>query len=65
MTLALDAGIPTLEGFSVYRPWLQRWPLDDDEILAVQGVAEDRDMGWMLWSANTSFNSGHLPPVDP
>ncbi|MCP3973705.1 MAG: hypothetical protein GY720_04350 [bacterium] len=65
VTLALDAGIPKLEGFSIYRPWLQRAFIEADEILALQGVAEERDMGWMLWSANTSFNKTHLPPVDP
>ena len=36
----------------------------DDEILAIQQVAEDRDMGWMLWSANTIFDAGHLPPPE-
>lgn len=65
VSLALDAGIPKLEGFSIYRPWLQRAFIDTEDILGVQGVAEDRDMGWMLWSANTSFNANHLPPVDP
>ncbi|NND03546.1 MAG: hypothetical protein HKN91_12240 [Acidimicrobiia bacterium] len=64
VTLALDSGIPRLEGFSVYRPWLQRAFIPDDEILAIQRVAEDRDMGWMLWSANTIFDAGHLPPPE-
>lgn len=59
---ALDAGIPRLEGFAIYRPWLQRAFLEDSEILGVQQVAADRDMGWMLWSAGTIFDSGHLPP---
>ena len=65
VSLALDSGIPRLEGFSIYRPWLQRAFIEADEILAIQGVAEDREMGWMLWSANTSFNSSHLPPAEP
>ncbi len=64
VTLALDSGIPRLEGFSIYRPWLQRAFIPDDEILAIQRVAEDRDMGWMLWSANTIFDAGHLPPPE-
>jgi hypothetical protein len=61
---ALDAGIPKLEGFSVYRPWLQRAFIPAEEILAIQKIAEDRDMGWMLWSANTLFDSTHLPPAE-
>lgn len=63
VTNTLDAGIPKLEGFSIYRPWLQRAFITDDEILSIQQIAEDRDMGWMLWSANTVFDLGHLPPV--
>lgn len=64
VTAALDAGIPRLEGPSIYRPWLQRAFLDDSEILAIQRVAEDRGLGWMLWSATTLFDSGFLPPPE-
>jgi hypothetical protein len=62
---ALDAGIPKLEGFSVYRPWLQRAFIPAEEILAIQQLAEERDMGWMLWSANTVFDASFLPPAEP
>ncbi|MFQ5555329.1 MAG: putative glycoside hydrolase [Acidimicrobiia bacterium] len=58
--MALDAGIPQLEGFGIYRPWLQRAFLESTEILEVQGVAEDRGLGWMLWSENTSFDASML-----
>ena len=61
---ALDAGIPRLEGYALYRPWLQRAFLEDSEILGVQQVAEARNMGWMLWSAGTIFDTGHLPPPE-
>ncbi|MCP4965181.1 MAG: hypothetical protein GY926_08085 [bacterium] len=61
---ALDAGIPRLEGYALYRPWLQRAFLEDSEIIGVQQVAEARNMGWMLWSAGTIFDSGHLPPPE-
>ncbi|MDJ0924039.1 MAG: putative glycoside hydrolase [Acidimicrobiia bacterium] len=61
---ALDAGIPRLDGFALYRPWLQRAFLEDSEILAIQNVAEERDLGWMLWSAGTIFDAGHLPPAE-
>lgn len=64
VTAALDAGIPRLEGFAIYRPWLQRAFLEDSEILAVQDVANDRELGWMLWSAGTVFDAGHLPPPE-
>jgi hypothetical protein len=60
---ALDAGIPRLDGFALYRPWIQRAFLEDEEILALQDVAEARDLGWMLWSAGTIFDAGHLPPA--
>jgi hypothetical protein len=62
VTGALDAGIPRLDGFSIYRPWLQRAFITDAEILEIQQIAEDRGLGWMLWSANTEFNSTMLPP---
>ena len=62
VTDALDAGIPRLEGSAMYRPWLQRAFLDDSEIRNIQQVAEARNLGWMLWSAGTIFDSGLLPP---
>ena len=64
VSAALDAGIPRLEGFALYRPWLQRAFLEDAEILDIQDVAEQRAMGWMLWSAGTIFDAGHLPPPE-
>ena len=64
VAFALDAGLPKLTGYSIYRPWVQRAFLDSDEILGVQGEVESRDMGWMLWSATTDFNPAMLPPDD-
>jgi hypothetical protein len=64
VTAALDAGIPKLEGQAMYRPWIQRAFLEDSEILQLQQVAEDRDLGWMLWSAGTVFHAGLLPPAE-
>ena len=60
---ALDAGIPRLEGPAIYRPWLQRAKLDPPEIRVVWGIAEERSLGWMLWSENSSFGPNMLPPV--
>lgn len=59
---ALEAGATRLDGYSVYRPWVQRAFLDPDEIRAVQNEVESRDLGWMLWSATTDFNEQMLPP---
>ena len=60
---ALDTGIPRLEGPAIYRPWLQRAKLEPPEIRAVWGIAEERSLGWMLWSENSSFGPNMLPPV--
>jgi hypothetical protein len=62
VSAALDAGIPKLEGESIYRPWIQTWQLNASEIVAVQNVAEKRDMGWMIWSANSIYDDSFLRP---
>ncbi len=64
VTAALDAGIPRLKGFSIYRPWLQRYNIPDDVIMQLQSIADERGLGWMLWSATTSFDAGFLPPAE-
>ncbi len=61
VTLALDSGMPRLEGFSIYRPWIQTWQLNASEITAVQEVVDERDLGWMIWSANTLYDMSFLP----
>ncbi len=62
VAFALEAGADKLDGYSIYRPWVQRAFLDPDEIRAVTDEVEGRDMGWMLWSATTDFNQQMLPP---
>lgn len=62
VSLALDSGIPRLDGFSIYRPWIQTWQLNAAEIMAVQDVVEERDLGWMIWSANTLYDMSFLRP---
>ncbi|GBE25651.1 hypothetical protein BMS3Bbin02_01939 [bacterium BMS3Bbin02] len=62
VSAALDAGIPKLEGTSIYRPWIQTWQLNAGEIVAVQNVAEKRDLGWMIWSANSIYDDSFLLP---
>ena len=61
VAFALDAGIPRLDGFGIYRPWVQRAFLDPEEILVVQAEVESRNLGWMLWSATTDFSADMLP----
>lgn len=58
---ALAAGVSRLEGFAYYRPWLQTWTIDAADVLAVQRAAENRDMGWMLWSGTSSYSDRILP----
>ncbi len=62
--MALDAGIPKLEGPAIYRPWIQTWQLNAAEILSVQDVVEQRGLGWMIWSANTQYDLSFLPPEE-
>jgi hypothetical protein len=62
VSLTLDEGAPLLQGSAIYRPWIQTWQLNAEEIMAVQQVAEDRGLGWMIWSANTIYDSSFLRP---
>jgi hypothetical protein len=61
---ALDAGISLLDGFGIYRPWVQRAFLDAAEILTIQSEVEARQLGWMLWSATTDFDRDMLPAAE-
>ena len=59
---ALDGGLARLVGSSIYRPWVQTIFLDFEEIRGVQAVVEARDLGWMLWNADSDFSVNMLPP---
>ncbi len=61
---ALESGLPRLEGPAVMRPWLQTYPYGRTEIAIELNEAEERGLGWMLWSAGTQFSASWLPP-DP
>ncbi len=61
VAMALDAGMAKDLGFAIYRPWIQTWQLNAGEIVAVQDVVEQRDLGWMIWSANTQYDDSFLP----
>ncbi len=58
---ALASGLRKLEGAGYYRPWLQTWQIGVDGVLAVEQVAEDRGMGWMLWSNASRYDVSYLP----
>ncbi|MET0831447.1 MAG: putative glycoside hydrolase [Acidimicrobiia bacterium] len=61
VAMALDAGIDKDRGFAIYRPWIQTWQLNAEEINTVQGEVEQRGLGWMIWSANTLYDNSFLP----
>jgi hypothetical protein len=62
VTDALDSGRDRLEGFAIYRPWIQTWLLEPAEMRQVQEAVAERGWGWMLWSATTYFQPEMLPP---
>ncbi len=59
---ALDDTLPRLHGAAVLRPWLQTYPYGRTEIEIEIDEAEQRALGWMLWSAGAQFASNWLPP---
>jgi hypothetical protein len=62
VTQALDAGSPRFLGGAVLRPWLQAFYYDASQVQAQITVAEERDLGWMLWNAVSDFVDGAVPP---
>jgi len=59
---AVDAGMPRMVGGAVLRPWLQAFGYDADQVRAGIDVAEERDLGWLLWNAFSDFSAGGIPP---
>ncbi len=62
---ALDDTMPRLHGAAVLRPWLQTYPYGRTEIEIEIDEAEQRALGWMLWSAGAQFAANWLPPAEP
>jgi len=58
----LDTGLGRVEGLTIVRPWVQRAFLESADIRAVQAAADDRDLGWMLWSESSSYDASFLRP---
>jgi hypothetical protein len=48
-------------GGAVMRPWLQAFSYDASQVRAGIEVAEERDVGWMLWNAVSDFSAGGIP----
>ncbi|MGI9667526.1 MAG: putative glycoside hydrolase [Acidimicrobiia bacterium] len=59
---ALDGGRGKLDGHGYLRPWLQTWTISEADQRAVQSVATESGLGWMLWSNNASYSADALPP---
>lgn len=66
--LALDDGLPRVDGPAVVRPWIQDFTFGcgrsygEEEVRAQIGAAESRDLGWILWNAGSTFTERALDP---
>jgi hypothetical protein len=58
---ALRGGRGKLDGYGYLRPWLQTWTISKADQRAVQAVAEEDGMGWMLWSNAANYSVSALP----
>lgn len=57
---ALDDGMRRLSRPLVVRPWLQDFAYDASQVRAQIEVAEERNMGWMLWNVSSEVTTGAL-----
>lgn len=58
---ALEDGMPRLVGPAFFRPWLQAFGYEPDQILAEIAETDQRELGWMLWHAASVFDAAALP----
>ncbi|MEE8485154.1 MAG: putative glycoside hydrolase [Acidimicrobiia bacterium] len=58
---ALRGGTGKLDGYGYLRPWLQTWTISAADQRAVQSVATEDGMGWMLWSNSSNYSTDALP----
>lgn len=58
---AIDDALPRLADGAELRPWLQAFSWTDDQIRSSIQAAEDRGVGWILWSSTSSYSAGSLP----
>ncbi len=59
---ALRAGAGRVDGYGYLRPWLQTWTISTADQRAVQSIATDSGLGWMLWSNSATYSADILPP---
>ena len=58
---ALDSGMGRITGTAIMRPWLQTFSYGPVEVAIEINEAEERGLGWMLWSAGSRFSANLLP----
>ena len=65
---ALDDGLPRVNGPAIVRPWIQDFsfgcgdPYGEAEVRSQMDEVEARDLGWILWNANSTFTESALDP---
>ena len=59
---AIRAGSGRVDGYGYIRPWLQTWTISTADQRAVQSVATEAGLGWMLWSNSATYSADILPP---
>ena len=65
---ALDDGLPRINGPAIVRPWIQDFtfgcgdPYGEAEVRSQIDAVEQRDLGWILWNAGSSFTEEALDP---
>ena len=68
---ALDDWLPRVNGPAIVRPWIQDFtfrcgdPYGEAEVRSQIEAAEQRDLGWILWNAGSSFTEEALDPPTP
>ena len=61
---ALDDGLERLPVRVVVRPWLADFGYTPDQVRDQIEEAEERDLGWMLWNAESRFSVSALDPAE-
>ena len=65
---ALDDGLPRINGPAIVRPWIQDFsfgcgdPYGEAEVRSQIDAAEERNLGWILWNAASTFTEAALDP---